>query len=125
MANFGVKQPRVIYFTAGMVPTDVEVAEIHQCGNNVVVRNGGKVDAQLSPGQIEPCEYVAGAVPPQYAAKYKAMPGLTARAAAPQPEPEHVGKLKSNAPPLVPAPAPAAETDPAAPAPAPAWKPNT
>lgn len=122
MAKFGLKQPRVIYFSKGMVPTEDEIKEAQRCGNNVVVRNASLVEPKLNPGQIEACEYVAGVVPPAYAAKY---PSLDLS----NPEgPATIVPL--TAPPSA---APAAPADPASvgtegttPAAAPpAWKPNT
>lgn len=108
MAGIGVKQPRVIYFTKGVVPTAEEIAEAQRCGNNVVVRNGALVEPNVTAGQIERCEYVAGTVPAAYAARFpNLLTGTPAQAPAPVAPP--VGS-------------PEASTPAAAP---PAWKPNT
>lgn len=78
MAIAGIRHPRVLYFTAGMVPTDAEVEEVQKCGNNVGVRNSQHVPDEPNPGQIEKCDYVAGTVPKAYAHIEK-VPGVEVR----------------------------------------------
>lgn len=108
MASIGLKQPRVIYFTRGIVPTDEEIAEAHRCGNNVVVRNAALVEPNLTNGQIERCDFVAGAVPPAYAKRFpNALTGQPATAPAAPAAP--VGTEEGTQPAAAP----------------PAWKPNT
>ena len=58
------KNPRILYFTRGMVPTPDEKAEAATFGK-VLFRNVRFI-SPLHP--IEPCDYVAGAVPASYAA---------------------------------------------------------
>lgn len=60
----------VLYFTAGILPTAVEVAEIARLSTvmeNVRVRNGAVAAETLFSGKIEACDFVAGkAIPATY-----------------------------------------------------------
>lgn len=62
--------PRVLFFTAGMVPTEDDYADAVRFRPNVGFRNGSAV-AALPMSPLEECDAVAGpAIPPRYAGVY-------------------------------------------------------
>lgn len=58
-----LKQPFVLFFLAGMVPTPQELADAGKLRARVGYRNASVVQPEDAP---EPCDGVAGAVPPTY-----------------------------------------------------------
>lgn len=82
MANYRVEDgvtriPNVLFFTAGMVPTDAELDEIAKYRPNVRIRNATMV-AALPFDSLESCDAVAGAVPDRYAKVYPDVSGFDA-----------------------------------------------
>lgn len=68
-----LKKPRVLYFTRNSKPTAEEIAE----AETYAFGNVGFRAACFADGSPEPCDYVAGTIPPEYkkvphADKYKA-----------------------------------------------------
>jgi hypothetical protein len=57
------KDPRILFFLAGAVPTADEMEEIWELGNNVAHRNGSIHSGGSAPEQ---CDGVAGCVPKEY-----------------------------------------------------------
>lgn len=103
MKALGKKFPKIIFFTADMLPTDEEITQAEEIGAGVVFRNSKFVPENPNPGQIEECEGVAGMVPESYAKKYKTV-GKVVKAQV----------AETQTPPAPPA-APAAPEVPAAP----------
>lgn len=65
------KPKKIIYFIADGVPTEAEIEAARAYGFGVVFRNAAAIPADVSPGQIEECDGVAGLVPAAYKEKYK------------------------------------------------------
>lgn len=59
------KQPKILFFSAGRIPTAKEKLEAINLGIPVQWRNG----AAHADGEFEPCDGVAGAVPAEYKKK--------------------------------------------------------
>jgi tRNA C32,U32 (ribose-2'-O)-methylase TrmJ len=78
-----IKPKKTIFFLADASATEDEAATINAIGAGVVLRNAAFVSDDLSPGQIEDCDFVAGAVPALYAAKFFLWEGQPAIPAVP------------------------------------------
>lgn len=61
---------KILYFTRGFRPTDEERAEAEALGADVQFRN-----ARFAGGKVEPCDAVAGKIPPAYDEFPRAQPG--------------------------------------------------
>ena len=57
------KQPRILFFIKGAVPTVAEMEAAENCGNNVSFRNASLVPKVCNP---EKCDGVEGVVPEAY-----------------------------------------------------------
>lgn len=124
------KYPRILFFVAGVMPTEEDFAAAEKLGPNVSFRNASAVP---NDGALEKCDGVAGKVPARYA---EAFP--TAEEAIAEYEAEKEARaalLEGDKPPAKPEPkakpAPTAEKPATAPASAPkpaakpvAWQPN-
>jgi hypothetical protein len=76
LAPAGQRVPRVLYFIAGMVPTDEQKNDAARFGPNVGIRNALQV-ATLAMSPLEECDAVAGPdVPDRYAKVYPNVQGL-------------------------------------------------
>lgn len=73
-----IKPKKTIFFLADASATEDEAAQINAIGAGVILRNAGFVSDDLAPGQIEDCDFVAGAVPAVYAAKFPLWAGQDA-----------------------------------------------
>jgi hypothetical protein len=94
------RKRRVLFFIAGPVPTEAELAAAEQLGTKMF-RNAAQVTKDDA---VEKCDAVAGAVPPSYAK----LPRVEVPAVAVAPAPETPANTQSEAP---------ADPAPAAPAP--------
>jgi hypothetical protein len=68
---FASRAPVVLFFLAGMVPTDDERDEAAKYGPGVKFRNSLMVNNDTSTSAVEECDFVAGKVPERYAAVYR------------------------------------------------------
>lgn len=65
------KKPLILYFIAGMVPTHADKVDAATLPYKVSFRNARMIDPEHP---LEPCDLVAGDVPPSYAKIPRAVP---------------------------------------------------
>ncbi len=90
---------RILFFTAGIVPTDEEQAEFEALGSGAAMR---RADLVRTDEALEAFDEVAGAVPPNYQAKADELAGLPAPKEPPKADPAAVKQGSPVAPPKPP-----------------------
>ena len=69
LQTVGNRIPKLLYFIAGMVPTDREIEDASRFGVTVGMRNRTQV-SDVAMSTLEECDAVAGDVPARYAKTY-------------------------------------------------------